>query len=171
MPTVTPLRLCEQIALFRQVSGTDGTYVSLERESDPTLGRIVVAVGNVTTRRMLERVALRLAHSKVNVHRAYLDLIDDGDEVVIVRVTELAARVAGPRTPVPHQPTMSQTRDADGRPSALTTPNGLTYVNGAGEVVGRATFSAFGQVVEAPAGFPVFFAGRLVDREARLVRL
>ena len=38
----------------------------------------MVAVGNVTTRRMLERIATRLAHSGVNIHRAYLDLIADG---------------------------------------------------------------------------------------------
>ncbi|MCP3905945.1 MAG: glutamate dehydrogenase [Planctomycetes bacterium] len=75
--TVTPLRLCNQLELFRTLEGTDGTVVALERESDPSLSRIVVAVGNATTRRMLERIATRLAFSDINIHRAYLDVVDD----------------------------------------------------------------------------------------------
>lgn len=75
--TVTPLRMSSHWQLFMQVSGTDGTAVHLEPESDPTQSRIVVAAGNVTTRVMLERVATRLARSSINVHRAYLDVIND----------------------------------------------------------------------------------------------
>ena len=76
--TVTPLRMCSHWELYRQVRGTDGTAVRLEQESDPTLSRIVVAAGNVTTRTMLERVATRLSRSGINMHRAYLDVINDG---------------------------------------------------------------------------------------------
>jgi glutamate dehydrogenase len=76
--TLTPLRICQQLELFHRLTGTDSTMVELERESDPTLSRIVVAVGNATTRRMLERIATRLAYSQINIHRAYLDVIDDG---------------------------------------------------------------------------------------------
>src|SRR5262245_22388558 len=76
--TVTPLRMCSHWELYQRVTGTDGTAVHLEPESDPTQSRIVVAAGNVTTRTMLERVATRLARSSINVHRAYLDVISDG---------------------------------------------------------------------------------------------
>lgn len=75
--TVTPLRFCNQYEIWREISGTDGTAVRLERESDPTQSRIIVAVGNATTRRMLERIATRLAHARINIHRAYLDVLDD----------------------------------------------------------------------------------------------
>ncbi len=75
--TITPLRIYRHLELFEQVTGTDGTAVSLEPESDPTQSRIVVAVGNATTRTMLERIATRLSRSSINIHRAYLDLIDD----------------------------------------------------------------------------------------------
>lgn len=76
--TVTPLRMCSHWQLYMQVTGSDGTAVQLEPESDPAQSRIVVAAGNVTTRVMLERVATRLARSSINVHRAYLDVINDG---------------------------------------------------------------------------------------------
>lgn len=76
--TVTPLRMCSHWELYCQVTGTDGTAVWLEPESDPSQSRIVVAAGNVTTRTMLERVATRLSRSSINVHRAYLDVISDG---------------------------------------------------------------------------------------------
>lgn len=81
--TVTPLRFIQHYELFRAVSGTDGTAVGLESESDPEFSRIVVAVANATTRRMLERLARRLAYDRVNVHRAYLDILDDGDHGTI----------------------------------------------------------------------------------------
>ena len=75
--TVTPLRMASHWELFQQVTGTDGTALRLEQESDPTQSRIVVAAGNVTTRAMLERVATRLSHSSININRAYLDVIGD----------------------------------------------------------------------------------------------
>ena len=75
--TITPLRIYRHLELFEQVTGTDGTAVSLEPESDPTQSRIVVAVGNAATRTMLERIATRLSRSSINIHRAYLDVIDD----------------------------------------------------------------------------------------------
>jgi glutamate dehydrogenase len=76
--TVTPLRLCKNWELFNRVSGTDGSAISLEPESDPTQCRITVAVGNATQRVMFERIARRLSQSSINIHRAYLDMIDDG---------------------------------------------------------------------------------------------
>jgi glutamate dehydrogenase len=75
--TVTPLRICKNWALYARVSGTDGSAISLEPEADPTQCRITVAVGNATQRVMFERIANRLAHSSINIHRAYLDVIDD----------------------------------------------------------------------------------------------
>lgn len=75
--TVTKLRMCSHWEMYQEVSGTDGTAVRLEQESDPSQSRIVVAAGNVTTRTMLERVATRLSRSSINVHRAYLDVIND----------------------------------------------------------------------------------------------
>jgi UTP:GlnB (protein PII) uridylyltransferase len=76
--TVTPLRMCSHWEMYQQISGTDGTSVRLEGESDPSQSRIVVAAANVTTRTMLERVATRLSRASINIHRAYLDLISDG---------------------------------------------------------------------------------------------
>ena len=76
--TVTPLRMVKHWELVDRLSGTDGTTVELERETDPTLSRIVLAVSNSTRRSMLQRIATRLSKSRVNIHRAYLDSIDDG---------------------------------------------------------------------------------------------
>ncbi|TVQ52221.1 MAG: glutamate dehydrogenase [Phycisphaerales bacterium] len=81
--TVTPLRLNKNRALYRQVAGTDGTAISLEPESDPSQCRITVAVGNAGQRIMFERIARRLAHSSINIHRAYLDVINDGSNGTI----------------------------------------------------------------------------------------
>ena len=77
LTTITPLRFCKHLNMFMAVSGTDGTTVALESETDPTLSRIVVAVTNASTRRMIERIAKQLAHVDVNIHHAYLDMIDD----------------------------------------------------------------------------------------------
>ncbi|HJN71040.1 MAG TPA: NAD-glutamate dehydrogenase, partial [Phycisphaerales bacterium] len=76
--TVTPLRMAKHWQLVERLSGTDGTMVKLETETDPTLSRIIVAVSNSTRRSMLQRIATRLSKSRVNIHRAYLDSIDDG---------------------------------------------------------------------------------------------
>lgn len=76
--TVTPLRFVQHLELFQAVQGTDGAAVGLESESDPSFSRIVVAVANATTRRMLERLARRIAFARINVHRAYLDILEDG---------------------------------------------------------------------------------------------
>ena len=75
--TLTPLRIHLQWQLCARLSGTDGTAVELERESDPTRNRIVVAVGNSRTRTMIERISTRLSRYAINIHRAYLDLIQD----------------------------------------------------------------------------------------------
>lgn len=75
---VTPLRMAKHWELVERLSGTDGTTVALEQETDPSLCRIIVAVSNSTRRSMLQRIATRLSKSRVNIHRAYLDSIDDG---------------------------------------------------------------------------------------------
>ncbi len=76
--TITPLRIAKHWQLFQRLTGTDGTTVALERESDPTLSRIIVAVSNSTRRSMLQRLATRLSKSDINIHRAYLDSVEDG---------------------------------------------------------------------------------------------
>ena len=79
LATITPLRMEKHWQLVQRLTGTDGTTVALERETDQTLSRIIVAVSNSTRRSMLQRIATRLSKSKINIHRAYLDSIDDGD--------------------------------------------------------------------------------------------
>lgn len=81
--TLTPLRICKNWELYKQIAGTDGAAVRLEDELDPTLCRITVAVANATQRVMFERIATRLARSSINIHRAYLDVIDDGPNGMI----------------------------------------------------------------------------------------
>lgn len=75
--TITPHRFCRHYELWHRLSGTDGTSVELEQETDPNLSRIVVAVGNSRTRTMIERIATRLSRYDINIHRAYLDLLSD----------------------------------------------------------------------------------------------
>jgi glutamate dehydrogenase len=79
LSTITPLRMEKHWQLVQRLTGTDGTTVALERETDPSLSRIIVAVSNSTRRSMLQRIATRLSKSKINIHRAYLDSIDDGE--------------------------------------------------------------------------------------------
>ena len=79
LSTITPLRMEKHWQLVQKLTGTDGTTVALERETDQTLSRIIVAVSNSTRRSMLQRIATRLSKSKINIHRAYLDSIEDGD--------------------------------------------------------------------------------------------
>ncbi len=76
--TLTPLRMVQHWSLFTQVTETEGTAVVLEPESDPAQSRISVAVANSTRRTMLERIAERLSNASINIHRAYLDTLDDG---------------------------------------------------------------------------------------------
>lgn len=84
--TITPLRITSHKALFLQVAGTDSAVVSLEQESDPTQSRITIAVGNITTRIMLERTARRLSKDSISIQRAYLDTIEDPGNGVITIV-------------------------------------------------------------------------------------
>jgi len=79
LSTITPLRMEKHWQLVQRLTGTDGTTVALERETDPSLSRIIVAVSNSTRRSMLQRIATRLSKSRINIHRAYLDSIEDGD--------------------------------------------------------------------------------------------
>ena len=53
--SVSPLRFCQHLKIYRELSGTEGTIVRLEQEKDERYSRIVVAVMNASTRRMLER--------------------------------------------------------------------------------------------------------------------
>ncbi|MDP7028826.1 MAG: NAD-glutamate dehydrogenase [Phycisphaerales bacterium] len=76
--TLTPLRMVQHWRLFKQVTGSEGTAVVLEPEADPSQSRISVAVANSTRRTMLERIAERLSNASINIHRAYLDTLDDG---------------------------------------------------------------------------------------------
>ncbi|MHC5028524.1 MAG: hypothetical protein ACYTGR_17380 [Planctomycetota bacterium] len=78
LQTITPLRFCRQAERYQVLTGTDGTLIDLEPESDPTQCRITVSYGNATTQVMLARIASRLARSMINIHRAYLDSVDDG---------------------------------------------------------------------------------------------
>ncbi|MCH2162746.1 MAG: NAD-glutamate dehydrogenase, partial [Phycisphaerales bacterium] len=75
--TLTPLRICHHRDLFEQVSGTDGTIVELEQEADPTESRITVVLANTRTRTSLERCASLLARHRVDIKRAYLDVVRD----------------------------------------------------------------------------------------------
>ena len=77
--TLTPLRKLQHWRIFKQVTGTEGVVVMLEPEADPTQSRISVAVANSTRRSVLERIAERLSNAGINIHRAYLDTVDDGD--------------------------------------------------------------------------------------------
>ena len=76
--TITPLRMSKHWTMFQLISGTDSTSVMLEPELDPNRSRISVAVANSTRRVMLERIAERLSHAGINIHRAHLDTVDDG---------------------------------------------------------------------------------------------
>jgi len=75
--TLTSYRLCKHWALYKRVSGTDGTHIELEPEADPTQTRITIAFSNARTRTMLERVAITLGRAKINILRAYLDQVQD----------------------------------------------------------------------------------------------
>ncbi len=75
--TLTPLRLCKNWEMYNKLTGTDSTAIRLEPEAEPSQCRITVAYGNATTQVMLARIATRLARSMINIHRAYLDNIDD----------------------------------------------------------------------------------------------
>ena len=82
--TLTPLRLCKHWEVCRRLSGTDGVEVTVESEAiDPNLSRIVIAAANENTHSLVARVATRLAHSRVNIQRAYLDIIDDSEHGAI----------------------------------------------------------------------------------------
>jgi glutamate dehydrogenase len=75
--TLTPLRICKHNAMYRKVSGTEGSLIELEPESDPTVSRVTFAFANARTRTILERVARILGGHKISVNRAYLDVIKD----------------------------------------------------------------------------------------------
>lgn len=75
--TLTPHRLNKHRQLVQAVSGTDGTYIETEPESDPSLTRITIAFANARTRTMLERCAVVLSRAGINIQRAYLDQVAD----------------------------------------------------------------------------------------------
>ena len=84
--TLTPLRISHHHELFTRVSGTDGTIVEMEPESDPNLCRITVVFGNARTRTSLERCASLLARHRISVVRAYLDVVQDPNFGVVTYV-------------------------------------------------------------------------------------
>ncbi|MBC24074.1 MAG: hypothetical protein CMJ32_09200 [Phycisphaerae bacterium] len=75
--TLTPLRICRHHDDFMAISRTDGARVCIEPEENPNQSRITITVGNASTRSMLERAAILLSRYKINIDRAYLDMIED----------------------------------------------------------------------------------------------
>ena len=75
--TLTPLRIGEHHRLYEQVSGNDSSRVRLEPEDEPTHSRVTLALANARTRTSLERCANLLAGYGINIHRAYLDVVED----------------------------------------------------------------------------------------------
>jgi glutamate dehydrogenase len=80
---LSPLRIAKHWSIFRAVSGTEGVHVELEPEADGKHTRITVAAGNAPNRMMLERVSRRLSRLNVNINRAHVDSISDGDNGVV----------------------------------------------------------------------------------------
>ena len=113
--------------IFRELSGTEGTIVRLEQEKDERYSRIVVAVMNASTRRMLERVAERLAMDGIDIFRAYLDSIDDGDNGQITLLGFVVQREQGvlvedSRFGVSFAETCNETNGSTPPPSSCRTP-------------------------------------------------
>ena len=75
--TLTPFRIAMHHGLYEQVSGTDSSVVTLESEDEPNHSRVTIALANARTRTTLERSANLLAGYGVNIHRAYLDVVQD----------------------------------------------------------------------------------------------
>lgn len=75
--TLTPFRIAMHHNLYKQVSGTDSCVVELESEDDPNHSRVTIALANARTRTSLERSANLLSGYGVNIHRAYLDVVQD----------------------------------------------------------------------------------------------
>jgi len=75
--SATALRAIRCAERYAAVKGTEDTLVQLEPEADPTLSRVVITVGNATPRRMFERCADLLGGHGVNIHRAFVDVVED----------------------------------------------------------------------------------------------
>lgn len=75
--SATALRAVRCADRYEAVRGTEDTLVQLEPEADPTLSRIVITVGNATPRRMFERCADLIGSHGVNIHRAFVDVVED----------------------------------------------------------------------------------------------
>jgi len=75
--SATALRAVRCADRYEAVSGTEDTLVQLEPEADPTLSRVVITVGNATPRKMFERCADLLGSHGVNIHRAFVDVVED----------------------------------------------------------------------------------------------
>ena len=75
--SATALRAIRCADRYASVRGTEDTLVELEPEADPTSSRIVITVGNATPRRMFERCADLIGSHGVNIHRAFVDVIED----------------------------------------------------------------------------------------------
>ena len=75
--TATALRAMRSAERYAEVKGTEDTTVHLEPESDASLSRVVLAVGNAPARRMFERCGEMLSRYGVNIHRAFVDVVED----------------------------------------------------------------------------------------------
>jgi glutamate dehydrogenase len=75
--SATALRAIRCADRYAAVRGTEDTLVQLEPEDDPSSSRIVITVGNATPRRMFERCADLIGSHGVNIHRAFVDVVED----------------------------------------------------------------------------------------------
>ncbi|MDB4929155.1 MAG: Glu/Leu/Phe/Val dehydrogenase [Myxococcaceae bacterium] len=75
--SATALRAIRCAGRYAAVRGTEDTLVQLEPEDDPSSSRVVITVGNATPRRMFERCADLIGSHGVNIHRAFVDVVED----------------------------------------------------------------------------------------------
>lgn len=91
----SPFRILAHAALWRDVDASGGAAVALEDQEPGGRARIIVAAANVAARRMLSRVAQRLGTLGMNIVRAYVDTIAEGEErsvVIVSTVVELEGK-------------------------------------------------------------------------------
>lgn len=140
--TLTPLRICKHNALYRKVSGTDSAVVELEPESDPNVSRITIAFANARTRTMLERCARLLAHYKISIHRAHLDLVKDPPFGAVTFIAVIAQTAEGhaidPKSPMWHalRRDLARVKWVDERAQELTQRHAHLDLNKAEAILG-----------------------------------
>jgi glutamate dehydrogenase len=130
--TVTAYRVAANLRLYEAVSGTDDVLVDLERfADDPARCRVAIAAGNAEPRDLFERVCTALSAKRVDIRRAHLESMDDGDNgfvsviSLVVRPPELWA-LDGPewnRTATE----ITRLRWLDDRALRVATEDGLSF--------------------------------------------